>query len=70
MEDLKIKNGIELFKKEAKIINKTIKSTEINFNFFCNELNIKKLDFILNFSKHPFTLVKGYVMLTNGFENY
>lgn len=65
-----IKKGIELFELESKKNNVTIKSCSINFNYFVQQTNISKNEFISNFSQHPFVLVRGCVMLSNGYKNF
>lgn len=70
MNKAQIKKGIDLFYKYSEYQNKTIKSTSILSSVFFNHVNIDKIDFIKNFAKHPFTIIRGQIMLTNGFKNY
>jgi len=70
MNTQNIKKAIELFELESKKNNITIKSCSINFNYFVQQTNISKNEFISNFSQHPFSLIRGYVMLTNGYKKH
>ena len=58
-----INKGINLIKENSLNNNTTIYSTSINMNIFFNELNINIKDFINTMSIHPFSIVRGYIML-------
>ena len=62
MKDLN-KIGTELLIKEAKENNTVLKGCSISVKRFLNETNINMVDFIKNFNKHSFVIVKGFVML-------
>ena len=63
MTTKQINKGIKLIKKNSLNNNTTIYSTSINMNVFFNELNIDIKEFIINFNNHPFSIVRGYIML-------
>jgi hypothetical protein len=65
MNTNQINKGIKLIKQNSLNNNTTIYSTSINMNVFFNELNIDIKEFIINFNNHPFSIVRGYIMLSN-----
>lgn len=58
-----INKGIKLIKQNSLNNNTTIYNASINMNVFFNELNIDIKEFIKNMNNHPFSIVRGYVML-------
>jgi len=63
MTTTKIDLGIELIKKEAKENNTYLYGAEVNMNIFLNKLDISFSDFIKGMNKHPFSIIRGGVML-------